>query len=293
MVICNHRKRNNNTGSRVPPHRIPGAFTLVEMLVVIGIVIILMALILPALFNAKESGRAACCASNQHQITLAFVQFAVDHNGYLPGNQWDSKYQQPNDPWKRDWLLGDDANQGNAALQVLDGPQNGTVYKYLNHPGVYRCPSYYVGAPFNSGIGSNGRFDYAAFIVFSGARIASLQPKARFHYSTTNMAAAATNVSLVGTGGIIDQNVFTPLVCEEESQGGLNGGNVEGGHCNSDRIGHVHFGGGNYSSVDGSVHRFMEQANQNAWSWEAIAPSGKWSSLGYVPNPGFGFWSRQ
>jgi type II secretory pathway pseudopilin PulG len=275
-------------------------FTLVEMLVVIGAIIILLALILPALFNAKESGRAAACASNQHQLTLAFLQFAADHQGYLPGNQWDSIYQQPNTPWKRDFLLGDDVYQatahGTALQQMMQGPQGGTIYPYLsNAPGVYRCPSYYVGAPFNSGVGSNGRYDYAAFIVFSGARVASISPKAHFHYTSGTPGG-----SVVGTPGTIDQSVFTPLVVEEEPNGGINGGNVEGGHCNSDRLGHAHFGGGNYSSVDGSVHRFTEPLNNNAWNWEAIAPSGKWSALGNVnwtppggQMQGWGWWATQ
>jgi type II secretory pathway pseudopilin PulG len=267
---------------------LPHAFTLVEFLVVIGTLIILLALILPALFNAKESGRAALCASNQHQVTLAFIQFSVDHQGCLPGNYFDYASNQPNFPWKRDFMLGDDPNHGNNMVQFLDGPQKGTIYPYLsNSPSVYRCPSYYVGAPIGSGVGSNGRFDYAAFLVFTGARVGSISPKARFHFSNTLIGG-----SIIGSGGAFDSSVFTPLVCEEDS-GRINMTNVESGHSNFDQLGHVHFGGANYSSVDGSVHRFTEPAaTGDAWNWEIIGPSGNWRSIG-TPSVLFGWWNTQ
>lgn len=47
------------------------AFTLVEVLVVIGIVVILIGLVLPALSTAAEGGRAAECQSNLRQLAVA------------------------------------------------------------------------------------------------------------------------------------------------------------------------------------------------------------------------------
>ena len=61
-----------------------GAFTLIEMLVVISIIVVLAALLLPALSSARERGRRASCLNNQRQIYVGAVAFAGDNDGLLP-----------------------------------------------------------------------------------------------------------------------------------------------------------------------------------------------------------------
>jgi prepilin-type N-terminal cleavage/methylation domain-containing protein/prepilin-type processing-associated H-X9-DG protein len=55
------------------------AFTLVELLVTMAVIAILAAMLLPALGRSKESGRAASCQGNLHQIGLA-LQIYVDES---------------------------------------------------------------------------------------------------------------------------------------------------------------------------------------------------------------------
>ena len=58
------------------------AFTLVEVLVTIGIIGLLIAILLPALSVARASGRTTACLAGQREIGRAFVLRAGNHSGY-------------------------------------------------------------------------------------------------------------------------------------------------------------------------------------------------------------------
>ncbi len=106
---------------------------------------------------------------------------------------------------------------------------------------------------------SNGKFDYAAYLNWPGAKLNKIRPESRFRH-------------LNGSYEIVP----TPILTEEDPIYWINNVNIEGGHANVDKMGHTHWGGGNYACIDGSVHRFVEPPTQDAWSWDTRAPSGSW-----------------
>ncbi len=74
------------------------AFTLVELLVVIGIIAVLVAMLLPSLNKARQASLAVACSSNLRQIGVAEQAYVIQYKGYLPHgnanngiNSWTAK----------------------------------------------------------------------------------------------------------------------------------------------------------------------------------------------------------
>jgi prepilin-type N-terminal cleavage/methylation domain-containing protein len=64
------------------------AFTLIEMLAVVAMLAVLMSLLFPVVDKAIEHARKSACMSNQRQIGVAFISFAIDNQGRVPTAGW-------------------------------------------------------------------------------------------------------------------------------------------------------------------------------------------------------------
>jgi prepilin-type N-terminal cleavage/methylation domain-containing protein/prepilin-type processing-associated H-X9-DG protein len=103
-------------------------FTLVELLVVIGIIALLVAILLPALNKARKSAETVQCASNLKQIFLGLQFYAEDNRGWLPPVSYK---QSPYPTWVNFICATDPPN-------LWQIPHN-----YLPTAEVMYCPSQY------------------------------------------------------------------------------------------------------------------------------------------------------
>jgi prepilin-type N-terminal cleavage/methylation domain-containing protein/prepilin-type processing-associated H-X9-DG protein len=140
-----------NPRRTAPARRKRAAFTLVELLVVIGIITVLIAILLPALKKAREQSRQIACLSNLRQLGAAFVMYCNDNHGTYPSATADDM----NDA---DWVYWEPAHNPNAFTYAT-----GAAVSYLGKnvtASVLRCPSDDIDSHADTGLGK-GKYPYS------------------------------------------------------------------------------------------------------------------------------------
>ena len=154
------------------------AFTLVELLVVIGIVALLIGLLLPALSVARANSRAVACLSNLRQMAVAAQAYCNDHRGTFPVAYWTVS----NDPvyvgYNWDFTVVRDTSAGTTTIRPGLLWQGGG-----DAPGlaVQQCPEYdppadaaspgadpYTGYNYNTSYVGHGQFEMVPAPIKTG-----------------------------------------------------------------------------------------------------------------------------
>jgi len=191
------------------------AFTLVELLVVIGIIAILAAILFPVLAQAKATAKQTACLSNMHQYAVAFDLYLGDYDGtwicgclpsdigpdFAPEQMWVG-YDNNNAPLQGGWY-GDDDEPATHPIR------RGLIDPYVKDDTAKRCPAmpnaWQTAMALNNWGGPEGTGDYGP-----ASKIVNVLPDGR-QYA---LGAANAEVDEPGNTLVLWEHHFRVPLCD-------------------------------------------------------------------------------
>lgn len=165
------------------------AFTLLELLTVLGTLAVLALMLLPALADTKGDGRLLRCMNNQKQLTAAWLLYTADNSDRLmPSPGWAGGVM--------DW----NSTTDNTNSAILESSSQSVIAQYIKAATLFKCPEDVYQSSANPGprvrsISLNGVLTSSG----AGPIVQGTNPGGRLYYGSPN-GAARTMAHLIKPG---------------------------------------------------------------------------------------------
>lgn len=118
------------------------AFTRLELLVVLSVLVLCVLFLLPALARTQPDSRAFQCLNNHRQLTRAWLMYAADNNDQLATSLHGGEALNPTQPmWAGGWLDWTTA-PGNTNTIYLSDPRYSILATYSGkNARLFKCPA--------------------------------------------------------------------------------------------------------------------------------------------------------